>query len=65
MSVAEEAAGVVGAAWGMEVNVEVVGATHGCHTLFLCQNQVLIICMTQDQLFHTYSPKMFTDNQMS
>jgi hypothetical protein len=24
------------------------------HTWFLCQNQVLIICMTQDQLFHTY-----------
>jgi hypothetical protein len=23
----------------------------------LCQNQVLIICMTQDQLFHTYSQK--------
>jgi hypothetical protein len=21
---------------------------------FLCQNQVLIVCMTQDQLFHTY-----------
>jgi hypothetical protein len=25
-----------------------------CHTRFLCQNQVLIVCMTQDQLFHTY-----------
>jgi hypothetical protein len=24
------------------------------HTQFLCQNHVLIICMTQDQLFHTY-----------
>jgi hypothetical protein len=22
---------------------------------FLCQNQVLIVCMTQDQLFHTYN----------
>jgi hypothetical protein len=27
------------------------------HTQFLCQNQVLIICMTQDQLFHTYGQK--------
>jgi hypothetical protein len=26
----------------------------GCHTWFLCQNQILIVCMTQDQLFHTY-----------
>jgi hypothetical protein len=25
-----------------------------CHTWFLHQNQVLIVCMTQDQLFHTY-----------
>jgi hypothetical protein len=25
-----------------------------CHTRFLCKNQVLIVCMTQDQLFHTY-----------
>jgi hypothetical protein len=29
----------------------------GCHTQFLHQNQVLIICMTQDQLFHTYGQK--------
>ncbi len=36
-----------------------------CHTQFFCQNQVLIVCMTQDQLFHTYGPKVFTDNQMS
>jgi hypothetical protein len=35
------------------------------HTQFLCQNQVLIVCMIQDQLFHTYGPKVFTDNQMS
>jgi hypothetical protein len=28
-----------------------------CHTRFLCQNQVLIVCMTQDQLFHTYGQK--------
>jgi hypothetical protein len=28
-----------------------------CHTQFLHQNQVLIICMTQDQLFHTYGQK--------
>jgi hypothetical protein len=28
-----------------------------CHTQFLCQNQVLIICMTQDQLFYTYGQK--------
>jgi hypothetical protein len=27
------------------------------HTRFLCQNQVLIVCMTQDQLFHTYGQK--------
>jgi hypothetical protein len=26
-----------------------------CHTQFLCQNQVFIVCMTYDQLFHTYS----------
>jgi hypothetical protein len=38
---------------------------HFCHTRFLCQNQVLIACTTQDQLFHTYGPKVFTDNQMS
>jgi hypothetical protein len=34
--------------------------SHGCihcHTRFLCQNQVLIVCMTQDQLFHTYGQK--------
>jgi hypothetical protein len=24
---------------------------------FFCQNQVLIVCMTQDQLFHTYRQK--------
>jgi hypothetical protein len=28
-----------------------------CHTLFLCQNRVFIICMTQDQMFHTYGQK--------
>jgi hypothetical protein len=28
-----------------------------CHTQFLCQNQVLIVCMTQDQMFHTYGQK--------
>jgi hypothetical protein len=28
-----------------------------CHTRFLCQNQVLIVCMTHDQLFHTYGQK--------
>jgi hypothetical protein len=40
------------------------GAAHGCgrgelgyHTRFLCQNRVLIVCMTQDQLFHTYGQK--------
>jgi hypothetical protein len=37
----------------------------GFHTQFLCQNQLLIVCMTYDQLFHTYGPKVFTDNQMS
>jgi hypothetical protein len=36
-----------------------------CHTQFLFQIRVLIICMTQDQLFHTDRPKVFTDNQMS
>jgi hypothetical protein len=36
-----------------------------CHTRFLWQNHVFNICMTQDQLFHTYGPKVFTDNQMS
>ncbi len=35
-----------------------------CHIQFLCQNQVLIVCMTQDQMFHTYGPKVLTDNQM-
>jgi hypothetical protein len=33
------------------------GARGHCHTLFLYQNQVLIVCMTQDQLFHTYGQK--------
>jgi hypothetical protein len=28
-----------------------------CHTRFLCQNRVLIVCMTQDQMFHTYGQK--------
>jgi hypothetical protein len=35
-----------------------------CHTQFLCQNQVLIVCIPQDQLFHTYRLKVLTDNQM-
>jgi hypothetical protein len=30
---------------------------HFCHTQFLCQNQVLIICMALDQLLHTYGQK--------
>jgi hypothetical protein len=30
---------------------------HICHTRFLHQNQVIIICMTQDQFFHTYGQK--------
>jgi hypothetical protein len=30
---------------------------HPCHTRFLCQNRVLIVCMTQDQMFHTYRQK--------
>jgi hypothetical protein len=29
----------------------------GCGTRFLCQNQVLIVCMTRDQLFYTYGKK--------
>jgi hypothetical protein len=29
----------------------------GCHTRSIYQNQVLIVCMTQDQLFHTYGQK--------
>jgi hypothetical protein len=28
-----------------------------CHTRFLCQNRVLIVCMTQDQMFHIYGQK--------
>jgi hypothetical protein len=28
-----------------------------CHTRFLRQNRVLIVCMTQDQMFHTYGQK--------
>jgi hypothetical protein len=28
-----------------------------CHTQFLCQNQVLTVCMTQNQLFHIYDQK--------
>jgi hypothetical protein len=36
-----------------------------CHTKFLCQNRVLIIRMTQDQLFHLYGPKVFIGNQIS
>jgi hypothetical protein len=28
-----------------------------CHTQFLHQNHVLIVCMTQNQLFHTYGQK--------
>jgi hypothetical protein len=36
-----------------------------CHTRFLYQNKVLIICMIQNQLFHTYGQKRFTNNQMS
>jgi hypothetical protein len=28
-----------------------------CHTQFLCQNQVLSVWMTQDELFHTYGQK--------
>jgi transposase InsO family protein len=28
-----------------------------CHTQFLCQNRVLIVCMTHDQMFHTYGQK--------
>jgi hypothetical protein len=30
---------------------------HFCHTQFLCQNQVLTIGTTQDQLFHIYNQK--------
>jgi hypothetical protein len=37
----------------------------GCHTCFLSQNQVLIVWLIQDQLFHINGPKVFTDNQMS
>jgi hypothetical protein len=32
-------------------------ASSRCHTRFLCQNRVLIVCMTQDQMFHTYGQK--------
>jgi anthranilate/para-aminobenzoate synthase component II len=37
---------------------------HFCHSRFLCENHVLVVCVTQDQLLHTYGPKVFTDNQM-
>jgi hypothetical protein len=37
----------------------------GCHTLFCKQNLVVIVCVSQDHLFHTYGHKVFTDNQMS
>jgi hypothetical protein len=36
-----------------------------CHTRFCKQNKVLISCVPQDHLFHTYEHKVFTDNQMS
>jgi hypothetical protein len=35
------------------------------HTRFLCQNQLLIVYMTQNQLFYTYDTKVFTDHRMS
>jgi hypothetical protein len=38
---------------------------HFCRTQFFCQNEILIVCMTQGQLFHTYGSKVFIDNQMS
>jgi hypothetical protein len=41
------------------------GGMRRYHTRFLYQNQVLIVCMTRNQLFHTYGPKVFTDNQIS
>jgi hypothetical protein len=31
--------------------------TWECHTRFLCQDRVLIVCMTQNQMFHTYGQK--------
>jgi hypothetical protein len=42
-----------------EAELMIFGAIviHVCHTWFLCENQVLIVCMTQDQLFHTYCQK--------
>jgi hypothetical protein len=45
-------------------DVEHIMYSQQCHTRFLCQNQVLIVCMIQNQLFHTYGPKVFTYNQM-
>jgi hypothetical protein len=41
--------------WGIEANPEKIKTF--CHTQFLCQNRVLIVCMTQDQMFHTYGQK--------
>jgi hypothetical protein len=38
---------------------------HFCDTQFLCQNQVLIVCMTQDQLFHTCGQTCSQITQMS
>jgi hypothetical protein len=37
------------------IHVALVGV--GCHTRFLSQTRVLIVCMTQDHLFHTYGQK--------
>jgi hypothetical protein len=35
----------------------IISTVSRCHTQFLCQNRVLIVCMTQDQMFHTYGQK--------
>jgi hypothetical protein len=46
---------LVGVMLSVESSPGITGSTHrGSHNQFLCQNKVLIICMTQDQLFHTY-----------
>jgi hypothetical protein len=42
---------------GRSMTTPIRMTTATCHTRFLCQNQVLIACLTQDQLFHTYDQK--------
>jgi hypothetical protein len=38
-------------------NIAMAPGYCSCHTWFLHQNEVLIVSMTQDQVFHTYTQK--------